>query len=621
LIETEEEPNKQSDAKTRTEILYGADNIVKRVIGDFHTIKERLDNCTDFTGPSVFINTPVWKEFIELKNRGIKLRFITEITNANISYCKELMTIAELRHLDGVKGNFGIADGRDYGGAASVEEGQPPIELIRSNVKTFVEQQQYFFETLWSKSIPAKQKIREIEEGTKMPIRTWILENQDEIINEIRHLNNNANRLSICSVFGGMQMSYKYFFSSYQKLVNNRKKGEDDPVRWIVNIDSKDNLDLIKTFLNAGMKIRHVKSLPPMSFGFSDKEIAATIEKMEGGRTSQSFLFSNEPLYIDHFNSIFEELWRNGVDAQRRIEDIEADIDLDADIDVIPNTARAHELYYQLVRLAKQEILLLFPTINAFTRQVKIVKEALLCGKEQTNVVISSSSGGDVQIRILMPSPNNELAHQKLEEIKGRFPNHLEIRHIESLMLPTQATILIVDRIKSLVMEIKDDTKMNFDEAIGLSTFSSSMAGVLSYVSIFENLWKQIELYEDIKKSNERLKIHDRMQREFINIAAHELRTPIQPILGLSQILLSKTGSIDQYTEFLDVINRNAKRLNRLTDDILDATKIESKMLDLKREQFNINDIITNSIDDITMGNDSVKSGNIPIYTNLRTSY
>jgi hypothetical protein len=198
-----------------------------------------------------------------------------------------------------------------------------------------------------------------------MPIRTWLLEDQDEIINEIRHLNNNANGLSICSVFGGMQMSYKYFFSSYQKLVNNRKKEEDDPVRWIVSIDRKDNLDLIKTFLNAGMKIRHVKNLPPMSFGFSDKEIAATIEKMEDGRTSQTFLFSNEPLYIDHFNSIFEELWRNGVDAQRRIEDIEANIDLAADIDVIPNTARARELYYQLVKFAKEEILLLFPTANA----------------------------------------------------------------------------------------------------------------------------------------------------------------------------------------------------------------------------------------------------------------
>ncbi len=80
----------------KTEILYGADNIVKRTIGDFHIISQRLDNCTDYTGPSVFYNTPIWKEFVELKNRGIKLRFITEITNNNINYSKELSKVAEL---------------------------------------------------------------------------------------------------------------------------------------------------------------------------------------------------------------------------------------------------------------------------------------------------------------------------------------------------------------------------------------------------------------------------------------------------------------------------------------------------------------------------------------------
>ena len=101
----------------------------------------------------------------------------------------------------------------------------------------------------------------------------------------------------------------------------------------------------------------------------------------------------------------------------------------------------------------------------------------------------------------------------------------------------TQATFLVVDRKVSLVMEIRDDSKTTFDDAIGLSTYSNSKAGVLSYVSIFENLWKQTELYEDIKKAHEQLKIHDRMQKEFINVAAHELRTPIQPILGLLRIL------------------------------------------------------------------------------------
>ena len=91
------------------------------------------------------------------------------------------------------------------------------------------------------------------------------------------------------------------------------------------------------------------------------------------------------------------------------------------------------------------------------------------------------------------------------------------------------------------------------------------------------------------------------------------MRTPIQPILGLSQILLSKTGSIQENNELLDTINRNAKRLSRLTDDILDATRIESKSLGLKKERFNLNDIIINAIDDIILGKDLVNNSNVQL--------
>jgi signal transduction histidine kinase len=143
-----------------------------------------------------------------------------------------------------------------------------------------------------------------------------------------------------------------------------------------------------------------------------------------------------------------------------------------------------------------------------------------------------------------------------------------------------------------MVMELKNDSKSTFYEAIGLSTHSNSKAGVLSYVAIFENLWKQSELYEQ-------LKIQDKMQKEFINIAAHELRTPVQPILGLSEVVLRNTKDAEQ-AKLLEVISRNAKRLHRLTEDILDATKIESQSLNLNKEQFNLNDVITNAIDDIT---------------------
>ena len=76
---------------------------------------------------------------------------------------------------------------------------------------------------------------------------------------------------------------------------------------------------------------------------------------------------------------------------------------------------------------------------------------------------------------------------------------------LKKCLIP-KATILLVDRKESLVMELKDDTKDNFTEAIGLSTHSNSKANVLSYVAIFENLWKQSELYQELKESNEKLK-------------------------------------------------------------------------------------------------------------------
>jgi signal transduction histidine kinase len=90
------------------------------------------------------------------------------------------------------------------------------------------------------------------------------------------------------------------------------------------------------------------------------------------------------------------------------------------------------------------------------------------------------------------------------------------------------------------------------------------------------------------------------MQKEFINIAAHELRTPIQPILSLSQILQSDIiNKSAQQQEFLDAIVRNAKRLQRLTENILDVTRIESQSLQINKERFNLNEKIRDVINDV----------------------
>jgi len=148
-------------------------------------------------------------------------------------------------------------------------------------------------------------------------------------------------------------------------------------------------------------------------------------------------------------------------------------------------------------------------------------------------------------------------------------------------------------------MELKDDSKTTFHDAIGLSTYSNSKAGVLSYVAIFENLWKQSELYEQ-------LQIHDKMQKEFIDIAAHELRTPVQPIISLSEVVLSNIKDPEQ-AKLLEVVSRNAKRLQKLTEDILDVTRIESKSLNLNKEPFNLTYLISSILDDFR--NDIEKKG------------
>ena len=105
------------------------------------------------------------------------------------------------------------------------------------------------------------------------------------------------------------------------------------------------------------------------------------------------------------------------------------------------------------------------------------------------------------------------------------------------------------------------------------------------------------EKESELQKANEELRYSDRLKDEFISIAAHELRTPIQPILGLSEILHSKIENTE-HNEILDVIIRNAKRLQRLTENILDITRVDSQSLKLNKSKFTLTDLISNILDE-----------------------
>jgi signal transduction histidine kinase len=104
-----------------------------------------------------------------------------------------------------------------------------------------------------------------------------------------------------------------------------------------------------------------------------------------------------------------------------------------------------------------------------------------------------------------------------------------------------------------------------------------------------------------LSEANEQLKTHDKMQKEFINIAAHELRTPTQAILGYSE-LMEQSNPQDVKTAAAAIL-RNANRLKRLTDDILDITRIESQSLNLIIERFDLNEKIVNVIQDTRSSN------------------
>src|SRR5215831_18933084 len=323
--------------------------------------------------------------------------------------------------------------------------------------------------------------------------------------------------------------------------------------------------------------------MPPMNFGVSDKEMAGTIEKMEGGKMSQSFLFSNEPLYITHFNSLFEELWKNGIDATVRINAIEAGVDSEG-IKIIQNPVEIQRLAFSLIQKANQEILVMYSTANAFHRQEHAGKIQLLK---------DASTERGVKVRIL--TPEDELIVETARKLMiaqkpQKLNKNIDIRYIQPHS-QTKVTILIVDRKYSLAIELKDDTKQTSIEAIGLATYSNSQSTVLSYVSIFESLWTQTDLYQKLRES-------EKVKDDFVNIAAHELRTPIQPILGLADILRSKETDGGERAEYLDVIIRNAKRLQRLTQDILDISRIESRSLDIKKESFNLSEMILSAIAD-----------------------
>jgi two-component system, OmpR family, sensor histidine kinase VicK len=431
------EHNADNNENETTKVLHGTENSTKALVEFVSRAKQRIDSVVDSTAPSIIVGTESIRNerFSAAKDRGVKFRYVTEITKDNIAYCKEMLKFAEIRHLDGIKGNFEVSDEKEYVGSVNFQNSKPMPQLIYSNVKEIVEQQLYMFESFWNRSIPSEQKIGELEHGI-MPEVTEVIRSPED----------------------------------------------------------------------------------------------------------------------------------------------------------------AEKLEWNLLRKAKKEVYIIYSTANAFYIQENT-------GTIQFLNQLAEEEG--ISIKLLTPTDNHIIKSlQKLNQHHDQNQNQqqnnnkvIEFRNIAPT-LGIKIKSVVVDRKYSLIMELKDDSRQNISTtaaAIGWSTYSNSQATVLSYVSIFETLWNQTELYEQLQHS-------DRIKTEFINLAAHELRTPIMPIIGYAELLEEELED-NQKRESTTAIIRNAKRLQRLADSILDVTRIETNTLKIDKEQLNLNDVILNVLDDIIMIN------------------
>jgi two-component system, OmpR family, sensor histidine kinase VicK len=302
----------------KTEVIYGAENVVNRASHLISVAKKTVDLCGESAGVSIILaNEPVVKEYMEAKDRGVRVRHITEITKENIRDCKKLMSLMELRHLDGLRGYLVIEDGEIFISHAFGDEAKLVPHMVISTVNVLVEQQQYFFELLWSKAIPAKQRIKEVEEGAK---REFVETIRDP--SEIQKLGFDlikASEEEILIIFSTANAFHRQIRGEVLKLLKEAA-ARGVKVRILVPMDKKIIRDEIaKQLQNLGIDIRDNKKsmLAKVTTLVVDNALSLTVELKEDSKeTSEDedeviglATHSNSDSIVLTYVSIFENMW------------------------------------------------------------------------------------------------------------------------------------------------------------------------------------------------------------------------------------------------------------------------------------------------------------------------
>src|ERR687895_805386 len=374
-----------------TKIYYGEEDAMKILVQAMANVKKEALVCSDANSPAFSMAMePVKKVYIAFMETGVRIRQIVEITKDNLHYCKEFMEYVELRHMDNVKGNMAVSE-TEYVVTALLESSMPVTQTIYSNVKAFLEQQHYFFENLWSRAIPAEQRIKELEDEIS-PQRTETVYGQENTIRAIlKFISKTEHEFYVYaeSSCPSVAMSSEPIIQAYSEFKNSRNG---------------------------------------KAVAVNENECLTTINLKMGDYSPYAIINTVKEI-VDQQKFTFETLWDKAVPAEHRIREIEQRIEPQR-IEVVYDGQQALELYQSLIMSAEKEIKVVFPTTNALVRQDKagiliLLQEAAAVKK--------------CQVKVLMP--NDELI---CNFISTNNNNNVSARFID-LHESGKATILIVD--------------------------------------------------------------------------------------------------------------------------------------------------------------------------------
>ncbi|MGH9994316.1 MAG: sensor histidine kinase [Nitrososphaeraceae archaeon] len=430
----------------------------------------------------------------------------------------------------------------------------------------------------------------------------------------------------------------------YRTGYNNiRKRG--GRIRAFTEI-TRENLNHCKELMKLVDELRHLDGVRG-GLAISETEYMATTVLQESAPLTE-VIYSNVREVVEQGQYIFDTLWSTATPAEQKIKELEEGVERPV-IQVITDTHTSISRAFDLISSARHEILVMFAsaktfllaadafTLNHYQKALQkginltILVPVYEDSKKDTNWASNEGYVHDDDIYPDDKHNNNGSVNvnEQVNKIRKKIPNANLI--VTDKSINTRITIMVVDNSKSMIWELKDDTLKDPYQAGGIATYSNIPSVASSYASIIQIIRKQTGLYEQLKVSKERLdtlnkqlESHNIIQQEFINIAAHELRTPIQPILGLSEIALARNKKMldrddPQLKETLEVITRNAKRLHRLTDDILDVTRIDSKVLKLNKESVIIDEVIDSIIDDFRNKIDNISENQVRLVKMIKS--